>query len=197
MSNPVFPQLPGQGWPLSRSPIWKTGVQTTQSGRELRTGFMAYPLYKWTATFELLRNSASFAEFQQLIAFFNTCAGQLQVFNFADPDDFQATAQGLGVGDGVTRSFQLFKAFGGFVEPVLAPNVITQVTLNGSATSAYTANFSTGVITFTTAPASGVVIAWTGTYYFLCRFLADTYTFDRNMSNYYGVQTLEFTSVKL
>lgn len=196
MTTPVFPQLPGLGWPLTRSPIWSTGVQTTQSGRESRAQFMSYPLYKWSATYEVLRNASATPEFQQLLAFFNACAGQAVAFYFSDPDDNTATAQSFGAGDGTTKSFQLVKSYGGFGEPVFSVNAISQVTVNGVATGAYTVNAATGIITFTTAPASGAALAWSGTYYYLCRFLADTYGFDRNMSTYYGVDTIEFQSIK-
>jgi uncharacterized protein (TIGR02217 family) len=200
MTTPVFPQLPGQGWPLTRSPIWRTGIQTTQSGREMRAAYMSYPLYKWSATFEVLRNSASFPEFQQLLAFFNECQGSFAVFNFTDPDDNFVTAQGFGVGDGVTTSFQLAKSFGGYVEPVLAPEVVSQITVAGTVVpfpSGWSLNVNTGIVTFTTAPANGAALAWTGNFYYPCRFLADTYDFDRTMSTFYGAKKLEFQSVKL
>jgi uncharacterized protein (TIGR02217 family) len=195
MTTPVFPQLPGLGWPLTRSPVWKTGIQTTQSGRELRTSFMSYPLYKWSANFEVLRTAASYTEFQQLIGFFNSCAGSFQLFNFMDPDDNAVTAQNFGTGDGVTNVFQLVKSYGGFVEPVLAPLSFT-IYVAGTATGA-TVNTSTGTVTFSTAPASGAALTWTGTYYYPCRFLADTYDFDRAMSTFYGVSKFEFQSCKL
>lgn len=197
MSNAVFPSLPGLSWPLVRSPIWKTGIQTTQSGRELRAAFMSYPLYKWSLQFDVLRTASANTEFQQLIGFFNARSGSFDSFLFSDPDDNTVTQQNIGSGNGTQTQFQLVKSYGGMVEPVLAVNTITQVRVNGVATSAYTVNVMTGIITFTTAPPSGQAIDWTGTFYYQCRFLADTYDFNRVFNGIYECTKLEFTSIKL
>lgn len=199
MTLPVFPQLPGQGWPLTRSPMWQTGVQTTQSGRELRASYMSYPRYKWSATFEVLRTAASLTEFQQLLAFFNAAAGQFGQFVFNDPDDNTATAQAFGLGDGSTKQFQVTKSYGGYVEPVGFINSGQSIFINGTLQSAATYTLNSpynGWITFTTAPGSGLGLSWSGTYGYVCRFLADTYDFDRFMNLLYSVKKLEFISCK-
>jgi hypothetical protein len=66
----------------------------------------------------------------------------------------------------------------------------------GIATTAYTLNMSTGVITFTTAPASGAVITADFSYYWRCRFTNDENEFEEFMSGLWSVSTLEFESVK-
>lgn len=199
MTIQVFPQLPGQGWPLTRSPMWQTGVQKTQSGRELRAGFMSYPLYKWAATYDVLRNSSSLLEFQQLIGFFNLCSGMATQFLFTDPDDNAGTALGFGLGDGSTRQFPMMKSFGGFAEPAGFVNGGASVYINGTLQSGSTYALNSpfwGWITFNTAPGSGLPLTWTGTYAYVCRFFADTYDFDRDFSTLYSAKKLEFVSVK-
>jgi uncharacterized protein (TIGR02217 family) len=193
----VFPTLAGQGWNFTRSPVWKTLIQTTASGRELRAQMMSYPLYKYTLTYDFLRSNASYLELQQLMAFFNECGGSFTPFMFTDPDDNTVTNQLIATGDGVTRGFQLVKNFGGYIEPVLAVNLITSMTVNGVATSAYAVNSGTGAISFTTAPPAGQPIAWSGTFYYWCRFLADTYDFDKFMYQLWQMKKLEFQTCKL
>lgn len=197
MSDAIYPTLPGLTWSFIRTPIWKTTIQTTQSGRELRAANMSYPVYKYTLTYDVLRSSASFAELQTLVGFFNARSGSFDSFLFTDPDDNTVAAQLFGTGDGVTKSFQLVKAFGGYTEPVIAVNAITQVTVAGTATAAYTVNNDTGILTFTTAPASGAALGWSGSFYYRCRFVADTYDFEKFMQNLWLLQKVDFQSTKL
>jgi uncharacterized protein (TIGR02217 family) len=200
MTLPVFPQLPGLGWPLTRSPMWQTGVQKTQSGRELRASYMSYPRYKWSATFEVLRAAAIYnlAEFQQLLAFFNASAGQFGQFVFNDPDDNTATTQEFAIADGVTTQYQVLKSFGGYVEPAGFVNGGAQIFVGGTLlSSGYTLNSPyNGWITFATAPAASSALTWTGTYGYVCRFFDDTYDFDRFMTGLYSMKKLEFISCK-
>jgi uncharacterized protein (TIGR02217 family) len=196
MSDVVYPSLPGLGFTFVRAPVWKTLIQTTASGRELRAQLMSYPIYKYTLTYELLRSNASFTELQTLIGFFNARGGSFDSFLFSDPDDNAVTAQFIANGDGVTRSFQLIKTYGGYVEPVYSVNLITQMTVNGVATSAYAVNSDTGQIIFTTAPPAGQPIAWTGSYYYRCRFLADTYEFEKFQYQLWDAKKIEFQTIK-
>ena len=108
------------------------------------------------------------------------------------------TGQSLGVGDGATTVFQLVRAFGGFIEPVLAPNVVSAVYLAGVAQSpsSYSVNPTTGLLTFTTAPASGAAITADFSYYFRCRFAEDTVDFEKFMAVLYRAQKLAFVSLK-
>lgn len=201
MTLSVFPSLPGLGWPLTRAPIWKTTIQTTQSGREMRAANMSYPLYKWSATYDVLRTAASLNEFQQLMGFYNLMSGSVTPFVYNDPDDNTATVQGFGTGDGTTKQFQVLKNLGGiYVEPVGFVNTSGLTVFdNGSTVSGanYTVNSPyNGWITFTTAPVTGHALTWTGTYGYVCRFLADTYEFSRIYSGIYESKKIEFQSIK-
>lgn len=124
MSNDVFPALPGLMWGTTRTPIWATKVLTASSGRELRASFQSYPRYRYLMKYEFLRERGGHAELQSLLGFFNQMGGSLDSFLFQDDSDYTATDQALGVGDGTTSEFRLVREYGGFVEPVLAPNDI-------------------------------------------------------------------------
>ncbi|MGH6975638.1 MAG: DUF2460 domain-containing protein [Stellaceae bacterium] len=198
MTEPVFPALAGLGWSVKRAPMWKTRAQQAISGKETRLADWSYPAWHWDLTFDFLRADPVAAEFQSLAGFFNRCQGAFGTFLYADADDNAVTGQTIGTGDGATKSFQLVRAFGGFIEPVLAPNAVSAVTLAGVAQSpsSYSVDPTTGLLSFTAAPASGAAIAADFTYFFRCRFAEDTVDFEKFMATLYRAQKLAFVSLK-
>lgn len=198
MTEPVFPALAGLGWSVKRAPLWKTRAQQAISGKETRLADWSYPAWRWELTFDFLRATPAASEFQSLAGFFNQCQGAFGTFLYTDVDDNAVLGQSLGVGDGVTTAFQLVRSFGGFIEPVLAPNVVSTVYLSGIAQSpsAYSVSAATGLLTFTAAPISGAAIAADFSYYFRCRFAEDTVDFEKFMATLYRAQKLAFVSLK-
>jgi uncharacterized protein (TIGR02217 family) len=200
MSAVVLPSLPGLGWDIVRTPVWSTNVQSAISGKECRISYWSYPKWKWELTFNILRSSSAYTEFQQLVGFFNARQGQFDTFLFSDPDDNSVTGQTIGTGDGSTKTFQLVRAFGGFVEPVLAPNVVSHVYNNGTDSGGWSvSNWGTsspGVITYVTAPAAGHAITADFSYYWPVRMDADTLAFNLFMTQFYACKKYSFTSVK-
>jgi len=197
----ILPSLAGLGFEVTRSPQWDTVVQQSLSGKETRISRTAYPRWKWELQYNVLRSNASYGELQALTGFFNALQGQYNTFLYQDADDNSVTGQVIAIGDGVTTNFQLLREFGYFVEPVLAPNVVSNVYLNGvRQTSGYTvANWGSsnaGVVTFATPPASGVVISADFSYYFPVRMTSDSVTFSMFLSQYYKVKNFSFMSVK-
>ena len=198
MSNSVYPVLPGIQFNVSRTPIFKTDVKTTPSGREYRAAQMIAPLYRYSLTYEFLRDTAAFQEFRTLFGFYNQRQGSFDSFLFSDPDDSSAITQAVGVGDGSTKIFQLVRTLGGSVEPVYDLNSAIGIYLNGVSQSLggnYTVN-STGGVTFINAPGAGVAITWTGNYYWRCRFLQDEMSFEKFMQALWEAKKVEFITVK-
>jgi len=198
MGNAVFPTLPGLMFNQTRTPIWKTITRETVSGREFRTGFMASPRYRFKLQFEFLRQDAVNSEFRTLLGFFNSQQGSMISFLYSDPDDNAVTAQAFGTGDASTTQFQLTRTLGGFAEPVYAVNGTPTIYVNGVAKTAgtdYTIG-STGIVTFTAAPAASAALTWTGSYYWRVRFLQDTTEFNKFMAGLFEAKSIEFESVK-
>ncbi len=197
---PTLPALPGQGWSVHKKPVFSTRVASHVSGREVRARLYAHALYEFELTFNGLDSSGGFPglqsqSLQTLMGFFLTAQVQLNTFLYADPTDSAANAQAFGTGDGSTTTFTLGRAIGGYYEPVSYATAISGVTINGVSTSAYV--FTTpNTITFTTAPASGASIAWTGTYAFQCRFLDDQMDFEEIMSGAWQTKSVKFRSVR-
>lgn len=200
MGTNVFPSLPGQNWPVQRSPVFDTIVQTSISGKETRIAKQQFPRWKWEVGFSVLRSAAAFTEVQQLTGFFNGLLGMFDTFLYQDVIDNAVTAQLLGVGDGVTKTFQLVRNYGGFIEPVLAPNIVSHVFNNGVDSGGWTVSSwgsaSPGVVTYAVAPAAGRSITATFSYYWPVRMLSDSIDINQMMVGLYENKKFTFISVK-
>lgn len=180
MSNAVFPDLPGIDIKVRKTPIWNTHVQRAVSGRELRTAYYSYPLYKIGLSFNFLRAGAE-AELQSIVGFFNARKGSFDSFLFTDPVDSTASLEQFGTGDGANIKFQLTRAFGGNAEPVMNLNGAPEITVDGVAKAPggdYTLD-SYGMVTFLIAPAAGAILRWSGAYYYRARFERDEMDFEQ------------------
>jgi len=149
---------PDIAYGASGGPGYSTTVVTTVSGHERRNANWAAARGKWNVAHGLKKREQVAA----LIAFFRARKGRAHGFRFKDWTDYQAFAQGIGVGDGATKSFQLVKhyASGGETETrVIAkpvPGTVRLYTDGVEATAGWSVDTATGLVTFTTAPASGV-----------------------------------------
>ena len=196
MTLPIFPSnILGLSWGRPKSPIWSTGIHQTASGKENSTSYWSYPRWKFALDYEFLRDDST-DEFHTMAGFFNNMKGARGYFLYNDPYDHSVTAQGIGIGNGALTKFQLVRSMGGFVEPMQNINGAPLVYFNGTLqTSGWTVD-GNGVVTFASAPTSGVVIAATFSYYFRCRFLSDTVDFVNFLVLLWELKKLEFISMK-
>lgn len=164
-------KLPGKapnfdGGVLIHTPVAKIG--------EIRASVQPYPL--WDIVFELewARGDERMpaTTYNYLLGFFLNAGGPFQDFLYNDPYDNTVTAEFFGLGDGTTTEFQLIRSIGIGSDIVQNLNGAPQLYDNGSliSSAAYSVS-STGIITFTTAPASGHVLTWMGEYFYRVRFL--------------------------
>ena len=196
MSNLVYPVLPGLTFGATKAPIWSSTVKTAASGREYRASLYGVPRYRYTLQYEFLRDQAAYAELSTLLSFFNQVSGNYDSFLFTDPDDNAVTAQAFGIGDGVTRTFQLVRTLGSFVEPVYSPQAGASIYIAGTLTGGATVNTANGIVTFTTAPTGGAALTWTGSFYWRCRFALETLEFAKFMQNLWDAKRVELLTVK-
>jgi uncharacterized protein (TIGR02217 family) len=197
MSNAVFPHMPGIKWGGTKTPIWSTKVQKAASGRELRAAYYSYPLWKFSLSYEVLRSGAQ-AELQALVGFFNARQGSFDSFCYPDPEDNTATGQQFGVTVAGQTQYQLVRAYGGHVEPVLALNGAPAIYVNGvlkTPGTDYTVS-SLGLVTFTAPPAAGQALTWSGGFYYRVRFLQDSADFERFLHQLWSLKKIEFQTVK-
>lgn len=198
MGNAVFPSLPGLKWGVTKTPIWSTKIQKSVNGRELRASYYSYPVWKFSLSFEVLRNRGSLKELETLAGFFNARRGSFESFLYEDPTDNTVTDQLVGVAVNGQTKFQLLRNFGGFIEPVLAVKGNPVVKVNG-VTKRNGVDFSvtdSGVVVFQTALTAGQRVTWSGGFYFRVRFLQDSADFENFIGHLWKAKKIEFQSVK-
>jgi uncharacterized protein (TIGR02217 family) len=127
------------------------------------------PLHRYAISWHLL----SQAELNELRTFFHCRDGQARAFRFKDWSEFWFSADGsatqpigsinqFGTGDGSTTIFGLYKTYssGGvtrtrrIVKPVSGTVTIYVNGVLKTLTTDYTIDYSTGIVTFTSAPAA-------------------------------------------
>lgn len=210
MSNALFPCLRGLDWTVTLTPEFKTGIQTAASGREVRLAYRQYPLFNVQLVYEYLRDDErqtkflddnQRTEFEQLMGFFMARQGAFDSFLLRLSDltgkakHSHVDGQLIGTGDAVTTSFQLVRDWGGASVLIQDPAGTPTVYVAGSLTTAFTVN-TTGLITFTSAPASGALITADFDYNLRCRFSDDTTDFDTLAYNYWEAQLVKLRTVK-
>lgn len=195
MSNYIFPQSPGLKIERTKTPQWKTITHVAASGKETRTALMSYPRWKFSVSYEFLRSDEATAEYQSLIELYNNVQGGYDTFLYKDPYDYQVVQQTVGTGTGSLQDFQMVRSFGAWLEPVKEIIGIPNVYLDGVyQSSGYTV--TNGLIHFNTAPSSGVVVTWSGSYYYRVRFMRDELDLKQFMYDLWESQKVEFISVK-
>lgn len=180
MVLPVYPALPGLILETPRRAIWSTDIKTSDSGTEYRRERWKYPVYEFDLQYDVLDDTFQNGTYSQLLGFFNGRRGASREFRFLEPSyagrptaDNAVTNQLLGVGDGVTKRFQLVVDRGEFIEPIKDAVDGFTITVAGAATTAFSVDVNGGIV-FTAAPPVSAPVMWTGQYYRRCRFKEDT-----------------------
>ena len=144
----------------SGGPTFSTDVIEAFSGFEQRN-------INWSAArarYNVAHGVKTQSQLDELIAFFRARQGKAIGFRFKDWTDYQAVAQNIGTGNGSQTVFQLTKKYTSSVtvtriikKPV--NNSALKIYLNAVLqSSGYTVNYTTGAVTFSTAPGSGVAV---------------------------------------
>lgn len=186
--NVIFPEDYSQG--AVGGPEFRTTVVATGSGYEQRNADWATARGRWDLSRLLYDPSARDAT----IAFFRARKGRAHTFLFKDWADYfvgmawnsttktldHSGSHNFATGDGVETEFQIYRVYdsGGFTESrkITRPKSPIKVYENGveqTVTVDYSVDYSTGIITFTSAPSLGVVIGWGGEFYVPVRFDTD------------------------
>jgi len=147
--------------------MYSTDIVELFSGFEQRNQNWAASRMKFVASYSI-KNTAEIA---QIIAFFRARKGRTTGFRFRDWTDYYAYDQQIAVGDGTTSIFQLIKTY--ISGPTTDTRIITKIVASGNEVttvpniylnsilqnSGYMLDYTTGLVTFTTPPASGVIIS--------------------------------------
>ncbi|MEM6536385.1 MAG: DUF2460 domain-containing protein [Pseudomonadota bacterium] len=149
-------------------PSRRTDIVSLASGREERNSPWAGSRRSFNAGYGV----KTLSDIETVIAFFEARHGRLFSFRFRDPFDHgsapvgnapSANDQSIGTGDGTTSSFALIKTYSSgaythersITKPV-AGTVL--VALDGTATTDFSVDTSTGVLSFSQPPGNGAAI---------------------------------------
>src|SRR5262249_47653895 len=141
--------------------MFSTDVVETFGGYEQRNINWSEARGQWNVAHGVKAQS----QLDTLIAFFRARRGKAIGFRFKDWSDYKISNKIIGTGNGAQTAFQLVKSY--VSGAVAVDRTITkpvagtiQVFKNGVLqSSGYTADTTTGLVTFTIAPASGVVVS--------------------------------------
>lgn len=205
MSSLFFPTLRGQTLDVVRSPKWNTTVQKALTGKRTTISYQFYPRIHFELSFDILRDDLATSDLKALIGLYNQLSGAYDTFLFVDPD-FNTISSGnqspFGVGDGSTTVFQLTALYAnaggtGWYEMTQSLNGAPSIYINGGLqSSGYTVG-STGVVTFTTAPAANANLTWAGGFYYRCSFDEDDLDLNKFMNQWWEAKKIAFTQVLL
>lgn len=201
----IFPTLSAPnaafGWPVRKTPQYRTIVQTPVSGRgELRLAQARYP--RWLFELDVAYLTGDFSTgssaFAALIDFYMAAQGMASDFLFTDPNDNAVAGQNFGIGDGTTTTFQLTRSIAGAGVDIVQ-NVKGTPTIEVAGTPTTPASIgSTGIVSFSEPPASGAALTWTGNFYFRCRFDDDSQSsLQEDLYQLWSLSGLKFRSVIL
>jgi len=178
---PAIDSVFSHQWPVKKTPRSNTLSQMPASGRgPVHIPLYQFPLwdFEWILGYIPGNAGGDTTVYQILTNFLVSVQNSGQAFLFLDPYDNSVTAQEIGVGDGTTTQFTMYRTFlagGGqdliqnFVNP---PNIY----LNGVLKTVIV-DYSIdqyGTITFTSPVPNTYVITWTGSFYFQVRMKKDS-----------------------
>ena len=171
LESPRFPDDIARG---SRGgPGFRTSVIELDSGKEERVSHWSSPRY----VFDVSYGIRNFTDLREVIDFYQAVRGASIPFRFKDWGDYSthgahlpststptSTDSLLGVGDGTTTTFQLIKKYtiGGLTtvrnitKPVSGTVLVSKDDVAQG--SGWSVDTTTGLVTFTAAPANGVLV---------------------------------------
>ena len=141
-------------------PQFNTEVIELGSAFEKRNQNWTYSRERWDVAYGIDTKTKLTA----LATFFYARRGKAHGFRFKNHDDYQATNQELGSGDGATTTFQLVKLYtsGGetYTRKITKPvtGTITVYLDSVEQTSTISVSTTTGIVTFDSAPSSGEIV---------------------------------------
>lgn len=169
-------------------PQFSTNVNLGFSGFEQTNQNWALALGRW----EIALDHKPQEYFEKVYNFFLNAAGRANAFRFKDHKDFQAFAQPIGSGNGTATQFQLQRTYSvgawSYVKPIKKPVTSAVMLYDGTfaqdtvvmylagvaqASSAFSVDSTTGLVTFTAPPAANAAITADFQYDYPVRFDTD------------------------
>ncbi len=196
MSGLIFPTLPGMGIAVKRTPVFSTQVAVAASGKELRASYQSTPRWKYEIPLNFVRVSGFSSltpsnEMAAILGLFNSVKGMWDSFLYTDPYSNTASGTSFGTGNGSLTTFQLLDIEG---LPIYDLNGAASIYVAGALTTP--ASIVNGLVTFSSAPANGAALTWSGAYYRRVRFDMDDYEQTQMANLCWDGGTVKLISVK-
>ena len=200
MSTELFPELPGLTYSVYVTPTFNNKISTAVSGKQNRTAYMKYPIWKFKLTYDYLPDrAAGETDLKNIVGFFCKRTGGFDTFLFNNVDDHSVTAQVIATADGVTLQWPILRTYGGFDEPVGQLNTsVSYIFYKNDVAMVEGTDYSITMpnqLVFSVAPADGDVLTWTGSFYYVCHFSEDAMEFEKFMDKLWQLQECDFESV--
>ncbi|TAE80782.1 MAG: TIGR02217 family protein [Alphaproteobacteria bacterium] len=160
---PAFHEIqfpPKIAYGASGGPEFNTTITTTQAGFEQRNINWQKARGRW----DVSTGIKSKTDMDTVIAFFRARFGRAYGFRFKDWSDYQGVNQSLGTGNGTKTAFQLVKNYfsgsNSYSRDIKKPvSGTVKIYLNSILqSSGFTIDHTTGMVTFSSAPANGVLV---------------------------------------
>lgn len=173
IETPRYPDNIGYGSQFKTK--WNTSVVETGSGHEVRNR-------NWSSSrkrYDVAYGVRSQSDLYIVLEFFEVVGGRADGFRFKDWSDFKSVSplvdvasddQQFGTGDGAETEFQLTKTYtkgsGTYTRTINKPvSGTVLIEVNGvlqTETTHYTIDYTTGIVTFNSAPTNTHEIKWGG-----------------------------------
>lgn len=191
MSLPVFPYFPSMAWNSTKSQVWDVVVKKSGSKKRKTMTTQAYPEWVIKCSYTALDTD----EVDQLAGFVAKVKGQLSPFLWRDFEDYKQENVRVGTGNGVNKDFQLLRNYANeYAEPIYDVVSGTLIMYVDGFPVTYTLG-TDGLVTLTTAPASGKAVTATFEYYWRVAFDDDA-TWEHVWYNLYKLNTITLVSAR-
>ena len=193
---PVCPLLPiSAASGVKKTPRFNTVKQSTAAGLTSAIALMPFPAWDFEISMDNIKGRESFDVVSKFLGIYMaTCAGA-NTFLFSDPQDNAVTGAQFGTGNGTAVAFQLSRNIYGMPDIIQNLNGTPKIYVNGTLTTPSSIS-TTGVVTFSSAPANNAVLTWAGQFYFCVRFTEDTLDATRAFSINNGIDLWNIQGIK-
>jgi uncharacterized protein (TIGR02217 family) len=185
MTIPAYRLPPEIEIGASGGPDFRTIIQESVSGTEQRIITWAKCRARYDIVYAVLNSADPVGSYRKIYALFIAHRAKAYGFRFKPWNDYQATGESFGTGDGADTQFQLIKTYDPGQLLLGSPGVLTYsrdilmpistglvIKVSGTPTTAYTLNPG-GIIVFDSAPANAAPLTWTGEFDIPVRFDTD------------------------
>ena len=214
MTMPIMSAFPiSMAKGLKKNMVFNTLKTKVAAGRgNSAVSLMPYPTTEFEFDMDAIQGNEALLSSvtEQFRGIFALTQGSAGLFLFKDPQENSVIYANSGMldvtpgtvspmaatGNGTSTQFQLARSIGGvawYITQMLNGSITVKV--NGTTTVPASVS-STGVVTFTAAPANAAALTWQGSFYFCCRFDADTYDATRTFTTNSGTDVWSYSGIK-